>query len=124
MPKPRIIYLNNDEFTAEIVAYQTDKSRENADRLAASFYTLARNAQKYLNIPLDDLDDYIQDAVVHAFTVVDKFDAQRSTAFNYMTAVILNQFRSQFRLKASRDRTLERYWSSLSPDRNTPRTNA
>ena len=71
--------------------------REVQDLLAIAFYTLSQNIVRYAKFNLIDQDDAIQEGVMICFEKIDRFDAQKGKAFNYMTTCILNHFRQQYR---------------------------
>jgi hypothetical protein len=66
-------------------------------QLAGAFYTLAENIVRYAKFNLIDQDDAIQEGVMICFEKIDKFDAKKGKAFNYLTTVQLNAYRQLYR---------------------------
>lgn len=70
---------------------------ESQKKLATAFYTLSEHIALYAKFNLIDNDDAIQEGVVICFEKIDRFDASKGKAFNYMTTCVLNHYRQLYR---------------------------
>jgi hypothetical protein len=78
----------------EIAAIEFQESQK---QLAIAFYTLSENIVRYAKFNLIDAEDAVQEGVMICFEKIDRFDARKGKAFNYMTTCILNHLRQMYR---------------------------
>lgn len=68
------------------------------EQLAYAFYILSENiANYYARYSGIDSEDAVQEGVLICFEKIDRFDARKGKAFNYMTTCILNHYRQLYR---------------------------
>lgn len=123
-------YLNNNKFTAAIIAYRSAVEadaerrlrRKNCPELPA--LTVAKaELWGMINLLCDrlwqakrtyrlDRDDAVQDAMIHAIEKLPNFDPAKGKAFVWFTTVILNFYRAEFNRRKDYQLRLERIWLS------------
>lgn len=81
----------------EALGESSSSHDESKQKLAIAFFTLSENIVRYAKFQLIDADDAIQEGVMICFDKIDRFDARKGKAFNYMTTCILNHFRQLYR---------------------------
>lgn len=87
-----------------------EKSRQ---ELATEFYVLSEHIAQYSKFNLIDIDDSIQEGVMICFEKIDRFDASKGKAFNYMTTCILNHFRQLYRTARNYNDLKKKYLDHL-----------
>lgn len=83
------------------------------DQLAAAFYTLSQNIVGYAKFNLIDQDDAIQEGVLICFEKIDRFDASKGKAFNYLTTCLLNALRQLYRTSRNYNELKRKYLDFL-----------
>jgi DNA-directed RNA polymerase specialized sigma24 family protein len=99
-------YLQREELERQVLAFQQDPTGPIKDQLAVSLYTLATNLVHYYHFPMEEMEDAVQDAVIHGMAVAHKFDPNRASVFNFLTTVMLNQMRANLRCYNMRGRLI------------------
>jgi len=87
-------------------SFSHDDSKQ---KLAVAFFTLSENIVRYAKFQLIDADDAIQEGVMICFDKIDRFDARKGKAFNYMTTCILNHFRQLYRTARNYNELKKKY---------------
>jgi hypothetical protein len=82
-------------------------------KLAVAFFTLSENIVRYAKFQLIDADDAIQEGVMICFDKIDRFDARKGKAFNYMTTCILNHFRQLYRTARNYNELKRKYLNHI-----------
>ena len=86
---------------------------EYQEQLACAFFVLSENIANYANFNGIDIDDAIQEGVLICFEKIDRFDARKGKAFNYMTTCILNHYRQLYRSARNYNELKKRYHTFL-----------
>jgi hypothetical protein len=79
------------------------------EQLSFAFYVLSENVAGFSRFQGIDLDDAIQEGVLICFDKLDRFDASKGKAFNYLTTCILNHYRQIYRSIRSYNEFKKRY---------------
>jgi hypothetical protein len=87
--------------------------QQSKQKLAVAFFTLSENIVRYAKFQLIDADDAIQEGVMICFDKIDRFDARKGKAFNYMTTCILNHFRQLYRTARNYNELKRKYLNHI-----------
>jgi DNA-directed RNA polymerase specialized sigma subunit len=91
-----------------------DRHKDFQNQLAYAFYILSENIANYAKFNGIDIDDAIQEGVLICFEKINRFDARKGKAFNYMTTCILNHFRQLYRSARNYNELKKRYQNFMS----------
>ena len=91
-----------------------DRHKDFQNQLAYAFYILSENIANYAKFSGIDIDDAIQEGVLICFEKINRFDARKGKAFNYMTTCILNHFRQLYRSARNYNELKKRYQNFMS----------
>lgn len=99
----------NLEENEKLYKESCDRHKDFQNQLAYAFYILSENIANYAKFSGIDIDDAIQEGVLICFEKINKFDARKGKAFNYMTTCILNHFRQLYRSARNYNELKKRY---------------
>lgn len=96
-------YIDDKKFTSAICSYISEnkayKELHNGERLKPSDYIgdcilkIARRLAKSPNfVNYSWIDEMIEDGISHSITYIDRFNPNKTSAFNYFTTIIRNAF--------------------------------
>ena len=94
---------------SEALTTSASSHDDSKQKLAIAFFTLSENIVRYAKFQLIDADDAIQEGVMICFDKIDRFDARKGKAFNYMTTCILNHFRQLYRTARNYNELKKKY---------------
>lgn len=93
------VFLEDTLATAQQQLKLCQREREDFQhKLAIAFYSIAEGILKKYTFRHLDWSDALQEACLVSFRKIMKFDTRKGKGFNYITTVMLNHFRQQYRL--------------------------
>ena len=100
-------YLDNNRLEEVIKGYQEDPETY-GNELAELFDKLIFNIYRTFKFTID-YEDARQNCLVLILNVLKNFDSSKSSAFNYFTTIITNEFRRNYTRQKKYDLKIETY---------------